>query len=597
MAQAALSAALGRAVGASLSLDASARPSFIAAHLLAVSDGAEPPSAPPYEASANMDALRLELKVLERTLTAALNSVREHTGGELLRQLARALSAAADPPAADAASRMATPEPAAVSEAAAAAPEAAAAAAAGAAALPMATPPESAPAAAAHSGAAAADTALAYGNMGWGEFELGKLNKRLVESLDHIESLDLSQNNQLRGGDGGSLSDVLERLPNLLHADFSGCTFLRGLPDTMGAMTPRLETLLLNGCSRLLTLPKTLGTMLKLSFVDCRNCESLGALPTNIGECAALERFYVSQSPAEGGVTVIPESLARVGALVHLELNCLHLGKVPEALGEGLPALRSLIVNTALLPASVATLRSLEYLEVGQGLTDLPEGLLSGLVALRTLDLGSCIFLKTLPDDVGALAATLEVLYIGSMDMTVLPDALCMLTKLTHLELRGCASLQTLPDALGDLSALQTLVAKKSGLVSLPASIGRLTSLVALKLSECVALAALPDEVCELTTALVALELQDCTSITKLPAGYGQLQALRHLDFSGCEDLSDVMYDDPIVDELEARGCGMLGPGFEIEPPGYDATKTELLTIENIRLARLAILRGDVSTD
>ena len=54
----------------------------------------------------------------------------------------------------------------------------------------------------------------------------------------------------------------------------------------------------------------------------------------------------------------------------------------------------------------------------------------------------------------------------------------------------------------------------------------------------------------------------------------------------------DVLYDDPVVDELEARGCGMFGPGFEIEPAGYEQVKQELAGREVERLARLATLRG-----
>ena len=83
------------------------------------------------------------------------------------------------------------------------------------------------------------------------------------------------------------------------------------------------------------------------------------------------------------------------------------------------------------------------------------------------------------------------------------------------------------------------------------------------------------------------------TSVAKLPAGYGGLTKLRHLDFSGCEDLADVLYDDPVVDELEARGCGMFGPGFEIEPQGYAEVKVDLARREVERLGRLARLRGE----
>ena len=161
-----------------------------------------------------------------------------------------------------------------------------------------------------------------------------------------------------------------------------------------------------------------------------------------------------------------------------------------------------------------------------------------------------------------------------------------------HLELLGCASLSVLPERLGDLASLVSLHIKKSGISALPASLGALKALEVLKLCECVSLACLPDSLVALSS-LKALEITDCTSVTKLPSGYGGLTSLRHLDFMGCEDLADVLYDDPVVDELEARGCGMMGPGFEIEPPGYDAIKAELNEREATRLGRLGRLRGD----
>ena len=116
-----------------------------------------------------------------------------------------------------------------------------------------------------------------------------------------------------------------------------------------------------------------------------------------------------------------------------------------------------------------------------------------------------------------------------------------------------------------------------------------MSSLEVLKLTECVSLGGFPESLVKLSESLIALELSDCTSVAKLPAGYGGLTKLRHLDFSGCEDLADVLYDDPVVDELEARGCGMFGPGFEIEPQGYAEVKVDLARrVERLgRLARL----------
>ena len=165
-----------------------------------------------------------------------------------------------------------------------------------------------------------------------------------------------------------------------------------------------------------------------------------------------------------------------------------------------------------------------------------------------------------------------------------------------HVKKSGIAAL---PDSLGKLTKLEVLNKPRtppSALAPHPhippyADVAPMTWQV-LKISECVSLAALPASLINLSN-LLALEISDCALIAALPAGYGALTKLRHLDFSGCDDLADVLYDDPVVDELEARGCGMFGPGFEIEPEGYDVVKADMLRAEEERLLRLGNLRGE----
>ena len=54
-------------------------------------------------------------------------------------------------------------------------------------------------------------------------------------------------------------------------------------------------------------------------------------------------------------------------------------------------------------------------------------------------------------------------------------------------------------------------------------------------------MSSLPDSLSKLS-ALRFLEISDCAAIQALPSGYADgLTALRHLDFSGCEDLADVL--------------------------------------------------------
>lgn len=464
-------------------------------------------------------------------------------------------------------------------------------------------------------------TTITYSGMGWGDLEVGKLALHLdpEATLDYtsitpllksqlessktppadlaaVSTLALTHQPQLRGGaDGGALADLLAMLPSLTRLDLAGCNMLRELPDALMDTCPHVNLLNLNGCTRLMRLPAKIGGLAHLESIDARNCETLEALPKTLGECSKLCKLLVSQATAENGMTIVPDAICELPALEHLELGCSNLKTVPAQLGE-LTRLQTLIFNGADAPSSLSALKDLAYLEMQQSLTSLPEELLPGLTNLRILDLGSCMMLRALPATIGTLAATLEVLYLGSMEVAELPASLCELRNLAHLELLGCASLKALPDGLGQLSSLVSLHIKKSAaLTALPDSIGDLAALEVLKLSECVGLSGLPTSVVKLAK-LRFLEISDCTAIGAMPAGYGALTSLMHLDFSGCEDLADLMYDDPVVDELEARGCGMFGPGFEIEPAGYDLIKAEFVRLEEARLGRLGVLRGDAAS-
>ena len=64
------------------------------------------------------------------------------------------------------------------------------------------------------------------------------------------------------------------------------------------------------------------------------------------------------------------------------------------------------------------------------------------------------------------------------------------------------------------------------------------------------------------------------------------------LDFPGCDDLADVLYDDPVVDVLEGAGCGVFGPGIEIETRKYVDVKERLAADDEERKGRLAALRA-----
>ena len=153
-------------------------------------------------------------------------------------------------------------------------------------------------------------------------------------------------------------------------------------------------------------------------------------------------------------------------------------------------------------------------------------------------------------------------------------------------------SLAALPEALGGLAKLTSLHVTHAAMSALPESMGKLSRLEVLKLSRCAQLATLSDSLsqCE---SLKYLELTQCTALTALPKGLGALPQLFALDFPGCDELGDTLYDDPIVDELEAKGCGFFGPGIEIETAKYVAVKSEVDQAEEERKGRVAAMRSE----
>ena len=446
----------------------------------------------------------------------------------------------------------------------------------------------------------------------------------LIEEPGAVTSLTIGAK-EIRGGD--ALGALLLRLPALLTLRIAHCPFLSSLPESLGAL-PKLRQLDLTGATRLPTLPEAaLGRLTELQSLDLTSCESLTALPPTVANLTSLKSFAVTQTPRdveaalaemeaaekeEGGavnrrrntraaiegpgILALPDALCALSSLQHLTLGLPGLKKLPDAFGQ-LPGLQTLSLAgstglSALWHEEGCKLSSLKYLELPDAPATrlLPDGVLLPLQQLQVLDLYSCTSMASLPESIGALKA-LDCLYIGSLEMSTLPDGIGKCEALTHLDLR-LPSLAALPEALGGLAKLTSLHVTHAAMSALPESMGKLSRLEVLKLSRCAQLATLSDSLsqCE---SLKYLELTQCTALTALPKGLGALPQLFALDFPGCDELGDTLYDDPIVDELEAKGCGFFGPGIEIETAKYVAVKSEVDQAEEERKGRVAAMRSE----
>lgn len=142
-----------------------------------------------------------------------------------------------------------------------------------------------------------------------------------------------------------------------------------------------------------------------------------------------------------------------------------------------------------------------------------------------------------LSESLGALArlTRLDLSFCGALKQV--PAALCSLTKLENLLLSHCEALAQLSASLGSLVALTNLdINHCESLTKLPESTSKLGKLVHLDAWCCQGLASLPDGFGKLT-ALQQLRLRECKALTALPDNFVQLVQLRELDLGRCSSL------------------------------------------------------------
>jgi hypothetical protein len=183
------------------------------------------------------------------------------------------------------------------------------------------------------------------------------------------------------------------------------------------------------------------------------------------------------------------------------------------------------------LMASTSTLRTLDRLRAGD------------LQGSTHLDLRGC-GLSALPDEVLALADTLEVLDVSGNALVSLPDELAQLSRL-HTVFASNNRLTVLPPVLGRLPLLDTLGVKANRIEDVPAH----------ALSPTLRWLILTDN----RIAALPSNLTDCTRMQKLmlagnrlshlPAGMGRLQRLELLRVSAnrFEQLEDALPDEVLA--------------------------------------------------
>jgi Leucine-rich repeat (LRR) protein len=80
------------------------------------------------------------------------------------------------------------------------------------------------------------------------------------------------------------------KLQSLVELDFSGCSQLGCLPDSIVNLS-QLETFQLQGCNKLENLPMEFRKLQSLVELDLSGCSQLGCLPDSIVDLSQLKIF------------------------------------------------------------------------------------------------------------------------------------------------------------------------------------------------------------------------------------------------------------------------------------------------------------------
>lgn len=168
------------------------------------------------------------------------------------------------------------------------------------------------------------------------------------------------------------------------------------------------------------------------------------------------------------------------------------------------------------VPETLDRLSSLKQLRLAlDHVLRLPESLGSLVSSLELLVIKSDSLLE-LPTAIGNLQS-LRKLEITAPCLAQLPESLCLLTELKQLAITGCKWLELLPESLGSLRALTSLKATNlHSLARLPGSLTDLQALNTLSVKGCRRLSALPYGIHGLSS-LEALYVEECVNLRRFP--------------------------------------------------------------------------------
>jgi Leucine-rich repeat (LRR) protein len=350
---------------------------------------------------------------------------------------------------------------------------------------------------------------------GWKSFaKYSSSDSTQYKILDHIDSLDLSDNALLR------IPNEVTRCPNLKYINLLGNTVFDwgASQSTLNKLNDKLEIYIsvndlseidssywhfitgleilphkTNSISQnilkqkqlrylkldeneLEELPPEIGTLTNLRKLSLHQ-NKLRILPVEIGNLINLTQLELQDNQ----LAALPPEIGRLKDLTVLDLDNNLINTLPVEIGS-LTKLNALYIdnnNLSTLPYELGGLKNLSILSLeGNNLIELPSEI-GKLTNLKRLFLMNNALIKV-PAEIGSLVNLAELSFYKN-SLTSLPSEIIKLNKLSFLDL-GENYLNTLPREIGNLTNLTILGLRDNELKSLPSSFGKLTKLSELSL-------------------------------------------------------------------------------------------------------------------
>ncbi|CAM6128929.1 unnamed protein product [Calypogeia fissa] len=201
---------------------------------------------------------------------------------------------------------------------------------------------------------------------------LGQLKSLQILTLHGIHSL-------------RSLPASLEHLAKLKHLSIERCPTLRKLSSSLGHLVA-LETLRIGFCNSLSALPESLGLLGALKVLEIERCD-LESLPVSLGWLRQLKHLSIQECHF---LRSLPDSFGKLMTLETLRIVCCDsLSELPNSL-DYLLSLKDIRIASCgrlkNLPGEFQRLQALEHIELNEiHLLRVPD--LSMLLSLKTLRL------------------------------------------------------------------------------------------------------------------------------------------------------------------------------------------------------------------